>query len=317
MSCFELQSRTSDYLDGALEPELKKRAEAHIQECENCKARSEHFRSIVTALKAHPKVKLPESLKSSPLTSALPKLEIRNRRIRWDRTPWVIRASIEGMGIALIVLLIVVTVPRLRSIYEKSLERRLADFSLADFFGRSDDLDEEVANLPLETAKSDAASSAAKDDFIGEDETAEVDSDSEGEDEIDHESPAGNGKPDIRVGNSEIWRFNLKTDSPEDMRPKVYKILRELNVTSDTPGIGGIKAPGGIQFDLIVNQAIVPQIKTQLQRLLGAAAKAAPHAKTTGAIDAMAQDPFTWYKVKSRRILAQGKARVVIWLSLM
>ena len=58
--------------------------------------------------------------------------------------------------------------------------------------------------------------------------------------------------PEIHVGKAEVWRFNMKTDSPHDMRPKIVKLLSDLKIPQNTVGFAGIEAPGGIQFDLLV-----------------------------------------------------------------
>lgn len=117
------------------------------------------------------------------------------------------------------------------------------------------------------------------------------------------------GDVDVHVGSSEIWRFILKSDSPHDIRPKIVKILTDLRIPQDTPGLGGVEAPGGIQFDLLVPQSAVNTIKRQLQAM-------APKAPAELA-QTPAGETFTWYKNKSKKPLPPQKIRVVIWLSQM
>lgn len=311
MNCFDWQSRASSILDSEISAELKTRSEAHLKTCTSCQERLGHFQRIRESLKSLPKVNLPEALKANPTTFTLPKIEIKNRRIKWDRTPWFVRAGIEGIGIALVVLVVVATVPKIRSVYERSLEMRLSDFRLSDFFGGKG-IDDEIANLPLARGKTTAAGAeggepaVAQDEFLGEE---------EGEDDLDTIGKPSKAQPDIHVGSSEVWRFNLKTDSPHDLRPKVVQLLRGVDLPANLPGIGGIEAPGGIQFDIIAPQEIVAKIKTELQHIAGDSSIRSLESRTVNPLNSLSSDAFTWYKVKSRRTIPQGKARVVIWLS--
>jgi hypothetical protein len=185
--------------------------------------------------------------------------------------------------------------PHARSLYEKNLEKRLDIFS-------SDEINDITTEpgVPLTRGKNaDQKTSETSDEFTGEyteenDETAQNDTTEITGDEV-------------KVGNAEIWRFVLRTDSPREIRTKVVQLLTDSGINKDTQGFGGIEAPGGIQFDLIVTKGIVGNLKNNLQRL----------AKTPN--EANNQTPFseafTWYKNKSKRPVPQGKARVVIWLS--
>jgi hypothetical protein len=71
--------------------------------------------------------------------------------------------------------------------------------------------------------------------------------------------------------------------------------------------IKGVNAPGGIQFDLLVPQSAVARLKQELLQL-------APP-PPDGLADTPAGETFTWYKIKSKRKIPAGKARVVIWIS--
>ena len=84
-------------------------------------------------------------------------------------------------------------------------------------------------------------------------------------------------------------------------------ILTDLKIPANTPGIGGIEAPGGIQFDLIVPQTVIPDLKQALEKIAPAPPKdqeGSPFGET-----------FTWYKKKSKNPLAVGQTHVVIWLA--
>ncbi len=310
MQWFEWQSLSSDYLDGTLTPEASKRAEAFLSGAGEERERQARYRKIVAAIGAQPRVALPASLKSAPATFSLPKLEPKTgpgRNTRWERLPWFVRTSIEGAGIALVILLVVGLVPRLRTLYERGIEKRLDSFSLADFISGGNSTEEaiaEAAKVPMargKTAGTLADANSPNDEFGGED----------AGDSEDDESPSST----MHVSNSQVWRFNLKTDSPYEMRARVVHMLNELKVPPNTPGLGGIEAPGGIQFDLIVTQALVQNIRDQLKKLAGTSLKLAASRPGSNVSESNSQDAFTWYQVKSRKPIPAGKAHVVIWLS--
>jgi hypothetical protein len=315
MSCFDWQNRSSDYLDGTLIGPLRREADEHLDTCKSCSERHQHYRLILSSISSQPRSTLPVPIRKSPLAFTLPRTETHGRRTRWERTPWFVRTSVEGLGVALTILFVVAMVPRLRSLYERSVERRLDAYNAAELALESDAAKAPGADAPLQRGRpaGDLAASGDTDDFAGE-----TESDALLDDEEHEETQAildEKGKP-VRVGSSEIWRFNLKTDSPHEIRPKIVQTLTALHVPADTPGLGGIEAPGGIQFDLLVPLSVVPGLKNQLQRL----APHAPRAQVIAANEAgttPGSGSFTWYKNKSRRKIPPGKARVVIWLSQM
>ena len=157
-----------------------------------------------------------------------------------------------------------------------------------------------VATATTTAPGAESAAPAGSDDYSGEDESES--------DEVASSDMGGADDEGLRVGSSEIWRFNLKTDSPHEVRHRIEQILGDLHVPASTPGFGGVEAPGGIQFDLLVPRGIVLELKKQLQKL---SPKQVP---AEGATVASA-DNFTWYKNRSKRKIAEGRARVVIWLS--
>jgi len=312
MNCFEWQNHSSDHLDGTLIGTFKKEADKHLESCQNCNDRNKHYRQILSSIATQPRSTLPVPIRKSPLAIQLPKIDNPNRRSKWERTPWFVRTGVEGVGIAFVILFVVAMVPRIRALYERSIERRLDAFNMADLLMESE---KEQPLAPLTRGKVVGAEGhEVVDDFAG----------SESDDSEDDEKPTQKKKnfPDVIVGNSEIWRFNLKTDSPRDVRPKIVQTLSELKLPSDTPGLGGIEAPGGIQFDLLVSQNSISGLRSQLQKL----ANTLPgsnrnHTSGTGPETSAAPNPgsdtFTWYKNKSKRQIPAGKARVVIWLSQM
>jgi hypothetical protein len=304
MNCFEWQNRSSDYLDGALLGATKKEADQHLETCAQCSERLKRYRTIVSSISKQTRSELPSPIRKSPLNFPTPRLDARSRRSRWERAPWFVRTGVEGLGIAFIILFIVAMVPRVRSVYERSIERRLDALSMGDLIGSTDGEKDVAASIPVAIAGKTVAQA-----------DPEEEGDFEGDEEEEDQPKKGKKQAETRVGNSEIWRYNIKTDSPDDVRPRIVQILIDLGVKQDTPGIGGVLVPGGIQFDIVVSQGIVIPLRNQLQRLVSTPAKQGGLRNSSQSEFAI-EEFFTWYKNKERRgRLAPGKARVVIWLA--
>lgn len=311
MNCFEWQNRSSDYLDGALIGATKKDADEHLESCRACGERLGRYRTILSSISSQTRSELPVPIRKAPLAFQAPRLDPRHRRSRWERAPWFVRTGVEGLGIAFVIMFIVAMVPRVRTLYEQSIERRLDALTMGDLIGSfGADADKDAADaIPLGPAGKaipmlDGVATAAEvNDFSGE----------EDEDDDSHPQPK-KGQTETRVGNSEIWRYNIKTDSPDEVRPRIVQVLIDLQIPADTPGIGGVRAPGGIQFDLIVPQRVVNPLRNQLERLVSSPARQG--GLRPAGNQSTLEDIFTWYKSKERRgRVPAGKARVVIWLA--
>jgi hypothetical protein len=210
----------------------------------------------------------------------------RNRRQIWERTPLIIKTSIEGLAIGVSALALVASVPQIKKLYEKSVQSKLGAIT-----------EESLSDLESEALTPDA-NEIDPTDIANAPEADEGDSD---------EAPAPEWVEgeDLKVGSSEIWRFYIKTDSPKEIRARVTQILKDIRVTQDAETLAGLEAPGGIQFDLILNKTLVGILKANLQKL-------SRHRENDSS---QLSQPFTWYKSRSKKPVPPGKARVVIWLS--
>ena len=296
MNCFEWQSRASDFLDGILMGPEKKEAEKHLEECEACNERHQHYRIILTSIAGAPRVSLPIPVRKAPLSALFTVKGLSKGRLLWKQTPWYIRTTLEGTGIVFLILLTISAGPKLRQVYERQIEKSVTEY---DETFKDPALATGTNPEPPLQAQGDPADSG-EDDFANTADQEENESADSG-DEV--------ASDDLHAGSSEVWRFNLKSSSPQEVRPKIVNILTELQIPKNTPGLSGIEAPGGIQFDIFVPQAAVPSLKHQLEKI----APPAPE----GLVNSPMGETFAWYKNKSKRKLPNGKTRVVIWLSQM
>ena len=333
ITCFSFQNGVSDTLDGTNLGSRKKSADAHLESCPDCAERFAHYRRIVAAVSGLPRSSLPVAVRDEPLKALLPSWDftdeadytlapsasaarraLERMRARWRRVPWHIRTPAEGAALVALILVGISSGPRLRGFYESKVEKSLVEFSqtFSDSASPSGGIPllrgrEALQSLPPENSGAPGANSATapRTDTAGGDEFAS----GEEESSEDDSASAGSGTDDAKVvaGDSEIWRFILKTDSPHEIRAKVVQILSALKVPADTPGVGGIEAPGGIQFDLMLPKDVVAPIKKQLQSI----APPVPE----GMSETPVADTFTWYKNRSKSPIPAGKTRVVIWLS--
>ncbi|MEO7162125.1 MAG: hypothetical protein ABI041_04330, partial [Bdellovibrionia bacterium] len=210
--------------------------------------------------------------------------------------------AMEASGIVALVLFCISSSPKIRSVYEKNIERNMNDFkdslNVNETLALNDVLDPNLAGSPSKAAPLDTTTP-------GSPEASASDQDSSEKDEISGEDEAPTNP--VHAGESQLWRFTLKTVSPDELRPQVIKALQELKIPANTRGLSGTQVPGGIEFDLILPQSIVPNIKYALEKVIPGAVGSKEYPRGS--------EIFSWYKVKSRKKLPTGTSKVVIWLS--
>jgi len=300
MNCFQIRNLTSDILDGAIPADRRTVIEAHLQECELCNEEFKHFRIILSSIASSPRITPKLEMKNTEPSlnlSDVRKKPVQRLRRYWRTLPWYIRTTLEGTGIVFLVLLSISAGPKLRTFYERQIERNVTEFN-DGFAGVGDD---SATNSELPSL---AKGKLGAPDSSGLEEDGELAGD---EYEIEAAPQEQEAPQDVTVGSSEIWRFILKTDSPKEIRNRIVQVLSELKIPRDTPGLGGIEAPGGIQFDLLVPINTISGIKRQLQKI---SIKAPDGVAKTGNLET-----FAWYRNKSRKALPPGRTRIVIWLS--
>lgn len=325
LSCFDWLNHSSGHLDGNLPPALQKSADQHLDHCKDCRERHQRYRVILDRLGGLKRVPAPPKVKYE----REPQEKGRNHpgRPGWSRMDRVTRPvlrTLRGLNarswawitISFLGFVILTSLPRLRAFYEARLQKKLDAVNFAE--------------LPLtqapqagEGAESD---DAVIDDFGGD----EGDEGGEGgEEDSTHsrggglvkaswegEWDPGRSKTESSHKNApgaQLWRFTLRTDSPQDLRQKIQQLLLDSGAAPTSRMIHGFVAPGGIQFDVLVPVESIPTIQEALQKLSN---EHSPPSDAEGGENPYPTEPFTWYRNRSKRPLPPGAARVVIWLSL-
>ncbi|MBI3542519.1 MAG: hypothetical protein HY075_04515 [Deltaproteobacteria bacterium] len=240
---------------------------------------------------------LPERLKAFPVTPLFIK-EGRRMLLNWSVAPWYVKALFEGLLATTLVLGVVLSIPRIKSIYEFWLERRLDLYSIAELaagIGRSDSTSESAApnatasppaaalNSPGGTATSAAATtqpsggkgSASNDRLAVKPETEFIGRDSE------------------IPSSDKIYRVLIKTDSPETIKDQVVRLLSTVHyVSADEDATVGADLPGGVMFDVFVPLKSYKQTVNELVK--------------------MGETKFIITRAKERGVA--GKAHLKIWL---
>jgi hypothetical protein len=206
---------------------------------------------------------------------------------------------------------ILTSLPKLRSLYEGRLQKRLDAVNFAEL---------PVTQTSGVPASESDVEAAAVDDFGGEeseddsesalDAGGETTSHTRWEGEWDSSKAHSTGST---TAGAQVWRFSIRTDSPQDMRTKIHDALIKAGVAPTAKMIHGFVAPGGIQFDVLAPVGSVEDLKKTLQEFSD---EHAPADDSAASEHPYPTDPFTWYRNRSKRPLPQGAARVIIWLSL-
>lgn len=279
MNCFEWENHASEYLDGLLSMSMRKKAETHLAQCLKCQKSESRYRSVISRFSQLPRMNLPIGLRNAPLSRhpiLLPQHPLAQSSSTRSNSPWYVRGGFEAFFIAGSIFIALWAIPRIKSVYDESLQRRLQVLDPGDL---SRDL---VSDKGDEPAALEAQSG----------EIPEV--------------PKPNSK--IVIGDNEIWRFHFKSESPKELEKVVLEKLVQLQVSEPLPK--GIIAPGGIQIDFQTPRSTILQIRDEMTALSERYTPQNPTIKS-----GVQSQAFAWYRNRSRKPIPPGKSRVVIWIS--
>lgn len=290
LNCFQFKKKSSDLFNSDGDQTHITALHQHAHQCSSCQELISHYRIIQSILKNHPQATLPPTLKSAPFSAVLPKLTSSSiSASSWDRSPWYIKIPIQTSLIVIGITALVSSTPKLREVYETQIERNLQDL-------------QETASIHEDLTPADQKTPQVS---THDSDQAELDST---EDPLDGEDDSSSSS---KLGHSQLWRFTLKTVSPDELRLDVLKILSPLNLTPKSSGLSGIQVPGGIEFNFLLASEQISNLKNDLQRLVQPGSNT-PQASQPHSIS---PETFTWYKVHSKKKLPEGKAQVIIWIS--
>ena len=324
LNCFEWSNHVSGFLDGNLPPAIQKLAGQHLDECKDCSERNHRYRQILDSIRSLKRISAPAKIKYERDPQEGPKKTQKSNR--WSRADQFIRPvarylrslnarSWAWISVSLFGFVVLTSLPKLRAMYEARVQHKLDAIHFAE--------------MPITHDTQDTGDSqdvAPLDDFGGEegDDTEAINTDSGSGDpqgklqktnwqgEWDQSRSTTEGKGQSSTG-AQVWRFIMRTDSPQELRQNVQGILLKAGALPSARMIHGFIAPGGIQFDVLVPSESIQDIQDALKRLSD---EHSPAQEQSASDNPFPTEPFTWYRNRSKRPLPSGAARVIIWLSL-
>ena len=210
--------------------------------------------------------------------------------MNWNAAPWYLKALFEGLLATTLVVGVVLSIPRVKALYEFWLERRIDLYSVAEMAsglsGHSDGQDSPI--VPAPQAPADVAP-----------QTPEQKADAEKSEKVVIKSDSEfKGRDSEIISSDKVYRVLIKTDSPETLKERVLKSLVTVAYSpADEDAKTGAELPGGIIFDVFVPIKSYKALIADLFRL-GDQAMGPPQVIIT--------------RAKERGV--SGKARVKIWL---
>jgi hypothetical protein len=211
---------------------------------------------------------------------------------------------VESFLVSALIAGVLLAGPKLRTIYEKNIQKRLQSFDMEELAadpGRPIPFQVPVPGGGGATSTCDPADVTCK---PVQDESNVTD-DAEGTEAVAAESESNTEEqaPEagLKVGASEIWRFSLRGENLREVRSRVVRLL-----ASKSPDAAGLEAPGGVQFNLLVPQDQVLTIMKGLRLLAEESAASSQVSR---------ENAFTWFRNASKTPIPAGQTRVIIWIS--
>lgn len=236
---------------------------------------------------------VPERLRKFPVSPILLK-EGNKVLFNWAAAPWYVKALFEGLLATTLVLGIVLSVPRIKAVYEFWLERRLDLYSIAELAaGIGSSSSSGTTNESQPTASERATPPAVlanspQNPVIPAEGTVGPPAPLPAAAKSSHGAPgqatgalATGGEPlaikpetefigrDSEIPSSEkIYRVLIKTDAPESMKEQVVRALSSVQYTpADGEVATGAELPGGVMFDVFVPLKNYKQALNELSKV--------------------------------------------------
>ena len=238
-----------------------------ISGCEECSTVLRARISSVEYFREQPIYLIPDTLKAFPISPLFVKKGHRFL-LNWNAAPWYVKALFEGLLATTLVLGIVLSIPRVKSLYEFWLERRFDLYSVAELAAGLGSKPDEVE--PAQVSKNPTpissvgmlASNASAGNSTTDTSTAPGASaapDASATPAPHLPSNRLDIKPETEFpgrdipSSDKVYRILIKTDSPETLRVRVLSAINasHCETGSDAPQTGA-ELPGGVLFDVFV-----------------------------------------------------------------
>jgi hypothetical protein len=313
-NCFYFRKKATSFWDGKCSPAEHNAIEAHLVSCPSCNETFRRTQTLQKTLRELPRQFLPAERRGHRIGEEKLLPDFRTKTVRLADIPWFFRTGIESLVITLLVLMGVALIPRFQRLYEASVNQRLDTLIASN-----------AEDNPLDDIKSSATRDAENlknevQDHFGEEGSIHSGEElpplaAEGDSDLDASEAESPPAPAQGAGPSEVWRFSLRTPSPKDVRIRVVNRLKEMGATAETvPGMAGVEAPGGIQFNLVVDREWLSDIRKFLNSLSNSQDEDGRNqARTQNPLSTT--EPLRWYRSSSKTSLPAGKTRIIIWLS--
>jgi len=233
------------------------------------------------------------------------------------------KTGTEGIAIATALLSLIWVIPRVQSVYQWAQSQRLAELFDSDSLFPGSTTSE--TNRPQKVASKPALSYRTEDEFTEETDVLPTEAADDVADEpipTEATTLAQDGAGSASLGPStrslnakpqEVWRFNLRAASLTDAELAVQSMLRAPTgplQDSDIPA--AFRAPGGIQFDLLLDSRWISPLQDSLRTFIEKNRKTAGNESDPNSAPS---SDMTWFRNRSKAPLPPGKARVIIWIS--
>ncbi|MCM0605303.1 MAG: hypothetical protein KA715_04375 [Xanthomonadaceae bacterium] len=283
MNCFSLRNTLPDLARGGTAPE----SIAHLQSCPECIKKLSHIKEIRQLIKRLPHHSVLPELKKIALEDTdgiddeyLENMKEEQRKTRlFDQSPWYVKSGIEALALAVMTIGIIWGIPKVRQLYDRSIQRRLETLDLTDLSVSNTEDTETIAQTTTQVMSDEIKAVA-------------------------NEVWRFNIKTDLL--------HELQTRLLNAIKSEHSVDNRETVVGTIAPGGVQIDFTASVEF-IQQFKGEINAIANKLEQENTLPVSAAVSAKTIKPRNS----GLTWYKSKSKTKLPKDRIRIVIWLSQM
>ncbi len=238
-----------------------------VGDCSRCEATLKQRLTSLEHLREVHLHQIPEKLAAFPVSPLFVK-EGKRMLLNWSAAPWYVKALFEGLLATTLVLGIVLSIPRIKGIYEFWLERRLDLYSIAELAAGLSGSRSEMTSDAAATAATSSGSQRANESGSKSATAASGVATSQPEKTTSIEETEFLGRDSAIPTSEKLYRVLIKTDSPESIKDQVLRALTGVHYTvADEENTVGAELPGGVMFNVFVPLKNYKQIENELSRM--------------------------------------------------